>query len=126
KRKHRTYHEDTILETHSIPFPVVPGCLGGRATGRCSDTGATRTSTVCGAEHHGSGRQRLPNSIRHGPSPNEQRELLALSGVPANARESLSVGRQVRSGDRPPILPGGGVCGPHEPAVHPAGHVPDG
>src|SRR6266508_4489983 len=84
-------YEATILETRSIPFPVVPGFFGGKATGRCSDTGATRTSTICGAEHHGSGRHRLSNSICHGPCPNEQRELLALCGIPATARESLSV-----------------------------------
>ena len=55
-----------------------------------------------------------------------QTQLLALSGVPATARQPVSVGRQVRTGDGPAVLPGGGVCSPDEPGVHPAGHVPDG
>ena len=53
-------------------------------------------------------------------------ELLALSGVPATARQPVSVGRQVRAGDGPAVLPGGGVCRAHEPGVHPAGHLQDG
>ena len=86
---------------------------------------ATRTepSTVCGANHHGRGGHRLLSRVCHGPGTDE---LLALPGVPATARQPVSLGRQVRSGDGPTVLSGGGVCLAHESGVHPAGHLQDG
>src|SRR5205809_310216 len=66
-----------MLKTRSIPLRSALGRLGGGATGPGPDAAKARPSTLSGAEHHGSGGQRLSNSIRHGPCPDERRERLA-------------------------------------------------
>src|SRR5438105_11062353 len=102
-------YEDTILKTRSIPFHPVLGCFGGGATSFGPDT-RTKSSTVRGAEHHRRSGRRLLDRVRHGPGPDE---FLALPGVPAATRESVSLGRQVGSSDGPPVLPGRDFCRAH-------------
>jgi hypothetical protein len=53
-------------------------------------------------------------------------QCLALSGVLAVARQSVSVDRQVLSSDGEAVLPGGGDASSDEHGVHPAGNVPHG